>query len=450
MNSLPAWLKEWLRRRRPQAQGWAWVETLAVTLLACGLAYWAEPQNPFFLDTPFPWLLLAPALLALRYGALAGAFSMFLLLIFWYEGRNYGLAPQDLPKLYFLGGLMLTVLCGEFTGNLRSRLRRQEEVNFYLDVHLKQLIQYHYLLRLSHDRLEQNVISRPATLRDGLAKLRHLMASRSEQPLPAATEFLQFLGQFCQLEVAGLYALVDGRPQPTPLASLGNAGSLDTADALVGHCLEKKVLSHVQATRPEEKPVSRYLVAAPVIDSRGSALAVLAVDEMPFFALQEETLQMLAVLLGYYADSITQSHAAATIHRLVPDCPAPFAEELVKLHRIWKEARIPSALVTLIFASSSNVHSLYQQMREQRRSLDSLWEIVSAEHAILVTLMPLVGGAAVEGYLLRIQIWLREHMGMDFDEAHITSHRALLDDGDAALTLQRLIAVSRGGGGALA
>ena len=107
--------------------------------------------------------------------------------------------------------------------------------------------------------------------------------------------------------------------------------------------------------------------------------------------------------------------------------------------------------MTLIFASSSNVHSLYQQMREQRRSLDSLWEIVSAEHAILVTLMPLVGGAAVEGYLLRIQIWLREHMGMDFDEAHITSHRALLDDGDAALTLQRLIAVSRGGvGGALA
>lgn len=438
-------LKRLWRRLQPQGQGWPWVETLAITLLACGLAWWVEPRNALFLDTQFPWLLLAPALLALRYGALAGVFSMFLLLIFWYEGRRYGLATMELPKLYFLGGLILVVLCGEFSGNLRSRLRRQEEVNFYLDEHLKELTQYHYLLRLSHDRLEQSVISRPATLRDALAKLRALMVKRDQQPLPAAAEFLQFLSQYCQLEVAALYAIADGRPQPAPAASLGNPGALDTEDALVSHCLEKKILCHLQAARPDQKPFTRYLVAAPVLDSGGRILAVLTIDEMPFFALQEETLQMLAVLLGYYADSITDSRAAVGIQEVVPDCPPQFAAEMAKLHRVWKEARIPSALVALNFRPSDNVHSLYQQIRDQRRTIDAVWEIVGAEQAILVTLMPLVGIGAVEGYLIRIQNWLREQVGMTFEEARITSYRAALDDEDPAKTLQRLVAASRVG-----
>jgi hypothetical protein len=441
----PVSLKRYWRRWHPKAPAWAWVETLAITLVACGLAYWAEPKNPLFLDSPFPWLLLAPTLLALRYGALAGVFSMFVLLIAWYAGRQYGLAPEQLPKLYFLGGLILAVLCGEFSGNWRSRLRRQEEVSFYLDEHLKELTQYHYLLRLSHDRLEQNVISRPATLRDALAKLRELMLGRTNEPLPAAAEFLQFLSQYCQLEVAALYRVDQGRLQAAPLAALGNAGRLDSADPLVDHCLEKKVLSHLQVLQAEEKAVSRYLVAAPVMDSGDRVMALLTVHEMPFFALQQETLQMLAVLLGYYADSITQSRAATVVRGVVPDCPAPFADELAKLQRIWKEVHIPSAMVALRFGPSLNVRSLYERVREQRRSVDTVWELVGAEQAVLLTLMPLVGAAAVEGYLLRVQNWLREHVGMDFSEARITSHSALLGDENVEKTLQRLIASTRAG-----
>ena len=41
-------------------------------------------------------------------------------------------------------------------------------------------------------------------------------------------------------------------------------------------------------------------------DSTGRTHAVLVVEQMPFFSLQEENLQTLTVLLGYYADGISR------------------------------------------------------------------------------------------------------------------------------------------------
>ena len=56
--------------------------------------------------------------------------------------------------------------------------------------------------------------------------------------------------------------------------------------------------------------------------------ALLVVDRMPFFALHEETLQMLNLLLGYYADGLSASALAAPLRARFADCPLDFAFEM--------------------------------------------------------------------------------------------------------------------------
>jgi hypothetical protein len=74
------------------------------------------------------------------------------------------------PRLYFLGGFILVLLTGEFSGLWMRRVRRAETLSNYLDERLERLTEQYYLLRLSHDRLEQELLTRPLTLRDALER----------------------------------------------------------------------------------------------------------------------------------------------------------------------------------------------------------------------------------------------------------------------------------------
>ena len=84
------------------------------------------------------------------------------------------------------------------------------------DQRLEHLVRQYYLLRLSHDRLEQELIGRPMSMRDALSTLQEV-GSTTQGP----EALLRLLAQYCQLETAGLYAAVDDRVHLTPLASLG-------------------------------------------------------------------------------------------------------------------------------------------------------------------------------------------------------------------------------------
>src|SRR5690348_2662525 len=130
---------------------WHWLETVLLTLLAAALAFAASPADPFFVDAEFPWVLFAPALLALRYGVLPGLASVAVLSAVWAAERAAGIVRPDPPTLYFMGALLLTLVCGEFASIWNARLRRVESTYRYARDKLERLTRQHYLLLLSHD-----------------------------------------------------------------------------------------------------------------------------------------------------------------------------------------------------------------------------------------------------------------------------------------------------------
>lgn len=401
------------------------LEVAGLTLLLVLLCAWAQPDDPFLLNRPFAWLWLLPAVLALRYGTMAAFLSAGLLLLLWFLLPLFGLGGGSFPASFFLGGLILTLIAGEFADVWIARLRRVREANAFLTERLESLTRRHYLLRLSHERLEQELLVKPMTLRDALQRMRKLMVREpASQALPHAQEFLHLLSQACQLEVASLHRLQQGRLEATAQAAVGEISALDHADPLLRYALERGQLAHVQ-TEGLPGDSSRYLVVAPLASSADEVHGLLLVERLPFLSLNEETLRFMAVLLGYYADGISMGRCVQPLLQQLPQCSPLFANELLRLHRIWQEAGIPSMLVALTVAPGLHQQEIMQEAQRQTRQLDVVWEATLPGLRCLLTVMPLHGEAAMTGYVLRTERWLHEHYGYaELAEAGVVVHGA--------------------------
>ena len=409
------------------------VETLLLPVIALALGMWLEPQDPMWVLAPFPWSWLAPVIVALRYGPLAGLGAACVLALGWL-GLNQG-AYDTFPQVYFLGGLILVMLVGEFSSLWQARTRRAENVQVYLDQRLEHLVRQYYLLRLSHDRLEQELIGRPMSMRDALSTLQSV-ASPGQDVVQGAETLLRLLAQYCQLESATLYAADDERIGTEPIARLGNGAAIDPSDPLVQQATETRKLCHVSQVLAGQQQ-TRYLAVAPLLDLGGEIYGLLVVDDMPFFSLQDENLQTINLLLGYYTDGLAMKALAEPIQAELPECPANFAFESQRLAHIRDTAQVPSVIVALEFLPRAIDAGLPGQIQRLKRELDEGWLIQGPHRHVLAMLMPLGDSATAEGYINRLELWSDQKTGQPLAESGVFPHIVPLD-GEPLGVLQRI------------
>ncbi len=426
-----AWL---MPQPKPAA---AWLEIVVIMLIAVAIAWFADHQDPLHISSPFPWPWFAPVVIALRYGAVRGVVASLILLVAWYV-LTPGSGSAALPKFHFLGGLLLVLVSAEFSSAWRLRLRRMFELNRYLEDRVERVTRRLYLLRLSHDRLEQELLSQPTTMRDAIVQLRERLANaRGPGPLPGAQLMLQFLAQHCQLEAAALYTVSqDNNRRVERVARLGPAADLTAGDPLLIYVLERGELAHVQAEGVIENAATPQLLVAPITTSDARLLGVLSVSRMPFFALNQDTLQLIDVLLGAYADALAISPDRAAIRSVLPEMGDEFGEELARLMRIQRDFNIDSRMVVFTFGEHRYAHDAQSLLMRSRRAPDVAWSPVRAHlNSALVILLPITGAAAIEGYLLRTEAGLRETFGAGFLELRIRPVTIALSDANPVALL---------------
>lgn len=416
---------------------WIWVEAAAIPLIALALCWWANPQDPFFVNSQFPWTWFAPVLVSLRYGVFPGIGSSLIVLAAWFALYGQG---AEFPKLYFLGGIILTMVCGEYSGTWRIRLRRIGELNAYLTERFSRITRQLNMLRLSHDQLEHDLISKPLTLRDALFRLRVLVSEKSVAgSLPAAQEVLAFMAQHCQIESAALYQERDG--EWVRCARVGDPPPLQTSDALWRYCLESGVLTHIQTEGLNKRLPTEHLVAAPIRTSAGEILGYLVVSQMPFFALHEDALQVMSLLLGLYADGVVVAPEVKRIVADFPDCSFEFSEEMAKLMRIQREYGINSHAVMLVFGGHAERDDMLLAASRLKRRFDVHWRTATRDsRAVLINLMPLAGEPAVQGYLDRMEMALKEQFGGNFVELRVRASVISLAERQPLAAVRRAIA----------
>lgn len=414
---------QWLNWR-PELTLWQAAEIFLLSLVALALGYWARPSDVLFLTGGFPWVWLAPVLVALRYGMLSGLLSAAILMLGWLILIQGSTLPEHVPLGTLIGGLILTMICGEFSTLWGNRQRRQTELNQYLDQRLEELTRQHYLLKLSHDRLEQNLISRPHTLRGALTELRDLLKQADDRErLPESGVFMALLATHCQLSVAALYPAQSNRLETEAVARAGEPAALDRDDPLVAYALDKRTLAHVNQEWVEGETTSRYLVAAPIY-REGELAGLLAVEQMPFFAFNQDTLQTLTALISYYADTFTTGQTRAILAAF-PDCPLSFAQHLGLLAEVQKTSGAKSYLATLRFPASDRGEEIRHRLARGKRELDFYW-LRDTPQSLLVALFPLTTEEGVQGYLARVDVWLETEYGQDHRSLGIRfSHQPL-------------------------
>ncbi|NNM50669.1 MAG: hypothetical protein HKM02_00385, partial [Pseudomonadales bacterium] len=375
--------------------------------LALGLQFILTPEDPMGSGSSFPWIWMAPLLLALRYGSVAAVSASSLFGIYALVRLPFDhLASQGSP---LLGGWIVSLVAGEFSDLWGNRIKRLQSANGYFTDRLSHLTRRHFLLRLSHERLEQDLLIKPITLRDSLTEMRRHMREYPEDALPAVAELMHVLTQACQLEAAAIHQVQDGKIDPVAVTQRGLIEALVADDPMIVQSLQRQELLHLQSD-PAHHDASRYMVVAPLANSRG-VLGILRVEKMPFLSMNLEIMQFMTVLLGYYADLIDLQPEIAPLSEQWPQLPTGFIAELLRLARIQREASINSYLVSFVFTDTIHGEEMHQEAARQGRELDLNVSLISPQGPMLLTLMPLFGQAAAAGYLLRIEKRIQEIFG---------------------------------------
>lgn len=386
-----------------------WLETTVLTLVPPLSGYLLNPTDPLFVHSEFPWLWFGPLLVALRYGVAPALTSVSLLILLRYGAFLGGLDTTAFPLHFMLGGALMALIAGQFSNVWSTRLRRSDLLSRHAAERFEQLSHAYFMVRYSHDRLEQNLVSRPVTLRQAMVELRRLLdEGGGATSRELVHELLVLLAHYCSLSSAAIYAVHNGVPEEEPLATCGQGAALRKDDLMLRSALESAHTAFQTANRLKEGEESSYLAVAPIRTSSGHVLGLLLVSEMPFMALHRETIQIMGVLLAYSADNIEAADIARSITSVYPDCPTDFGAELVKMTRMRRELDIISTLAVINLESGPRCEEICQLLERQQRGLDHGWRRTLDWGCQFVTLMPFSGTSAAEGYQMRLDSTLKK------------------------------------------
>lgn len=415
----PAWLQ--------------WAETLAVTALFVGMGAWNRPEDPFYINGSFPWPVLAPLLMGLRYGFFYALVSALLLLGALGFGYQEGWIPStEFPYVWAIGVLIFSLLAGEFRDYWGRRLEKLEASNRYRQVRLEEFTRNFYLLKVSHDRLEQQLAGSSSSLREALRRLYHEIAHARGQGLTPETGelMLQLLIRYGQLQIAAIYPVSNQTLGDNPVARIGAFDDIRGDDPLLQHALSEKKLVSVQNEYLQRMNDlnTDLLLALPLIDSRQTLLGMVVVKAMPFFNFQPKTLRLLAILAGHMADMIqeqlqVQDPGSAEWRQ--------FRFQLLRASRDARQYGLPTALIRFTFTDIEKALLVAERMRQLRRGLDVITELPPSGQPGLAILLPLTDELGQAAYLQRLDDAVREYIGQSLSQ--LADIRTLMVSGEEEL-----------------
>lgn len=405
-------LRRWLL---PQATGpWTAAEAVLFPVLALSSAYALNPHLATGIQVT-PWLWIAPLLIALRYGLAPGLGSAAVLMSGSLLMRSFVPNAEPWPTLEMLAGLVTTLFAGQYASWWINRLDKSEAVSTYLSERVEEITRAFYVTRVSHDLLEESLITRPTSLRSVFESLRLLLNEQHGRVDPQSGKaLLGVLANYCRIESADLFGAAKNVINPDPVASLGNPRQLIMNDPLVRQSLEDSASTYHTVEELSEGIDSPYRMCAPLQSSDEQLVGFLAVRDLPFLALQEENLLSISAILQYYADEAWARQSTAKLLRSLPsDCPPDFARECIKLSKLSERNFVRSSLVAFTIPSPGST-KIFEHIESLQRSLDLYWRsTLGADIRRMIVLLPLASEKASSGFIDRIERELCRRFGHD-------------------------------------
>lgn len=325
------------------------LETIALTVGIPLLGLVVDRADPFFLKYRFSWIMFAPLLVALRHGFTLGFASAALLdlalVVAW---RTQIVALDRFPGESFVGLIAVAMVVGQFSDVWKREIMRLDAGFAVLRRQNNELMRSHFLLELSHDRLDEQIGRHAGSLREAMIAVRELARetkSFTYQGLGAA--MMEVFAAYNMLEVGELYLVKDGMLGAS-VVTLGKPQPIEPRNPLVQEAILSGQLTYVPAaSRPDadrELSKSPVLAAIPFVDTGGRVNAVLVVQAMPFISFEKRNLEAMATLAGHFADLVAYGGQISEVDRGRKEI---FEVRVNRALKDLKERKVPSIVAFL-------------------------------------------------------------------------------------------------------
>jgi len=411
------------------------LEVAVVTLLLPALGLWRHSADPFFLHASFPWLVLGPLLLALRYGFAQGLTSAMVLSLLMYGFYRAGrLGVQTYPGSLALGLLLTGMLAGEFCDMWHRRLERLSELNRYRQDLVQKFTRSYQLLSMSHEQLERRVLANTRSLRETMTFLRE--RALAVKPNPADSRelhhlMMEVLSSFGWLQVAALYLVDDhGILIPKIVAKLGNPKPVPIDDPMLVHAMQKKRLACIRPestpklppVNEESGPVPTYdmlLAVLPLTDIHGRIWGMVTVQAMPFEAFSPNHLNLLAVIGGHMGDLLALGAGGGAYQ---------FHTALMRGHIDARDHRLAAMLLGVRVDPALAPPTLMPELLELHRGLDQQWLTQDRNgQPVLLLVMPLTDAEGGRGFVQRLENFCQNRYGKTLADVGVRTYQSALD-----------------------
>lgn len=400
MTALPRW-------------GAGWAEAILLPALGIVVAWALDPGDPLLLRQPFPWLLLIPLLIALRYELMPALLSV-MVLASTFSWHGY---PEIRSLEIFSGTILVILIASEYAGYWARRAAGQSLQEEITSTRFRQLSDDLYVTRISQDRLEQSLLYQPMSVRGALLEIKNQLAQkRGDLDAELAYNAMYFLNQLVGVQIASLYDLETGHRSPRLIAEFGNAQPWQEQNPVLREALESgesQTLADLEITQ-----IPLYISAHVHCSSSGRRF-VLTIEDMSFFAINNESLQTIEVIFQYlcsYAESLAQ---ADPLLQIWPDCPAEFATDFMQLQKLAQRVPQVGMIVRYDFHAGPSAEKVLGYLQRLRRGLDIFWLRHHNDRIQLIALLPFAGSLAAEGHFQRMRAESNLHYGEDWEQSFI-------------------------------
>ena len=403
-----------------------WLEPPTITLMGYGLAWLINPDDPLTLQTGFPWLVLTPLLVGLRYGFSAAAFSTVLLTFMGWLYIHLNDKNWQVPGTWILGMLAVSLIAGEFRDIWQRRLKRMEKASQYSQSRMKEFTRSYYLLQHSHAQLEQEVALAGYTLQGAVQDVRSrlLKSSNTERPLKVFGS--EFMDVFCEygnihsaalLEIQGTHINIDD-----PIALEGSVPELDASDPLIKKVIENEQAACVTVHQLASQKASdhRALSCIPLLSSDGVLKAILVIYQTDLHNLQQQYLDFMSIMAGWFADQLKLGSVGAEKDK-VNESHSLFFYHLRRCIQDAENYGVPSSIVVIKTTNFGLAPALEKDIKNNSEPLEQVLIQVDNDRSIWVIclLMPLQGKALTEHYVTDFPAYLNTQFGLSMETAEV-------------------------------
>lgn len=414
-----------------------WIESIGISILIPIIGYAIDPLDPFFANYDFPWLILAPLLISLRYGFASGIMTSSLLIGMVATGFYSGWPGISFfPTEMIVGLLLVTLISTEFHGIWVRKIKLLENKYNYINARMNKFTRAYHLLKGSHHQLELHVASQAKSLRSFLLDLERQVLSlekKEGEPLAGIGEsILRLFSDFASVQIAAIYGVTDDERKkinPEPVACLGRAAPLISSDPLVKEVLNTGHVASIKLEDDDAMDFTKTLVVIPLIDVYQKIWGLVVVNEMPLFALQESTMDLFAILGGNIGDLIKRRTEA---YYEIDDKGKNFE---LKLRRVLNEIKLlkTSAVIIGVAINSEELQDKYlARFQANLRGVDKIWIFKDKEQnrKTYLILLPYTNEEGANEFLNRIRL-----LELSVKKNHNKENSKILNDIDSNINI---------------